>query len=136
MEYFNSFGGNPVSCAVGKAVLKAIEDEKLQENALQVCEYLIDQLNDLKQRHNIIGDVRGRGLFLGLELIKDHEKLNPASLEAEKIANDMKDHGILISTDGPDHNVLKIKPPMVFTNDNADQLVNTLNKLLMQGDFD
>ena len=136
MEYFNSFGGNPVSCAVGKAVLKVIEDEKLQENAFQVGEYLIDQLNDLKQRHNIIGDVRGRGLFLGLELIKDHEKLNPASLEAEKIANDMKDHGILISTDGPDHNVLKIKPPMVFTNDNADQLVNTLNKLLMQGDFD
>ena len=116
-------------------MLKVIEDEKLQENAFQVGEYLIDQLNDLKQRHNIIGDVRGRGLFLGLELIKDHEKLTPASLEAEKIANDMKDHGILISTDGPDHNVLKIKPPMVFTNGNADQLVGTLNKLLMKDNF-
>ncbi len=136
MEYFNSFGGNPVSCAVGKAVLQVIEEEKLQANAFQVGEYLMAQLNDLKQRHNIIGDVRGRGLFLGLELIKDHEELTPASLEAEKIANDMKDHGILISTDGPDHNVLKIKPPMVFTKDNADQLVETLNKLLMQGDFE
>jgi 4-aminobutyrate aminotransferase-like enzyme len=100
-----------------------------------VGEYLMDQLNDLKQKHNIIGDVRGRGLFLGIELIKDPEKLTPASDEAEKIANDMKEHGILISTDGPDHNVLKIKPPMVFTNDNADQLVGTLNKLLMQGNF-
>ena len=135
MEYFNSFGGNPVSCAVGKAVLQVIEEEKLQANAFQVGDYLMDQLNDLKQRHNIIGDVRGRGLFLGLELIKDHEKLIPASLEAEKIANNMKDHGILISTDGPDHNVLKIKPPMMFTYNNADQLVETLNKLLMQGDF-
>ena len=92
-------------------------------------------LNDLKQKYNIIGDVRGRGLFLGIELIKDPENLTPASDEAEKIANDMKDHGILISTDGPDHNVLKIKPPMVFTCDNADQLVETLNKLLMKGDF-
>ena len=135
MEYFNSFGGNPVSCAVGRAVLQVIEEEKLQEKAFRVGAYLMDQLNDLKQRHNIIGDVRGRGLFLGIELIKDPENLTPASDEAEKIANDMKDHGILISTDGPDHNVLKIKPPMVFTCDNADQLVETLNKLLMKGDF-
>jgi len=116
-------------------VLQVIEEEKLQANAFHVGEYLLDQLNDLKQRHNIIGDVRGRGLFLGLELIKDHEKLTPASDEAEKLVNDMKEHGILISTDGPDHNVLKIKPPMVFTNDNADQLVETLNKLLMQDIF-
>ena len=114
---------------------KLAEEEKLQANAFRVGAYLMDQLNDLKQKHNIIGDVRGRGLFLGIELIKDPEKLTPASDEAEKIANDMKDHGILISTDGPDHNVLKIKPPMVFTNDNADQLVGTLNKLLIQDNF-
>ena len=135
MEYFNSFGGNPVSCAVGRAVLKVIEEEKLQANALQVGEYLMDQLNDLKQRHKIIGDVRGRGLFLGIELIKNPEILTPASDEAEKIANDMKDHGILISTDGPDHNVLKIKPPMVFTKDNADQLAETLDRVLIQNNF-
>ena len=135
MEYFNSFGGNPVSCAVGRAVLKVIEEEKLQANALQVGEYLMDQLNDLKQRHKIIGDVRGRGLFLGIELIENPEILTPASDEAEKIVNDMKDHGILISTDGPDHNVLKIKPPMVFTKDNADQLAETLDRVLIQNNF-
>jgi 4-aminobutyrate aminotransferase-like enzyme len=135
MEYFNSFGGNPVSCAVGKAVLEVIEEENLQANAFQVGAYLMDQLNNLKQMHNIIGDVRGRGLFFGIELIRDPEKLTPANNEAEKIANDMKDHGILISTDGPDHNVLKIKPPMVFTKDNTDQLVETLDSLLIQNNF-
>jgi 4-aminobutyrate aminotransferase-like enzyme len=135
MEYFNSFGGNPVSCAVGKAVLEVIEEENLQANAFQVGTYLMDQLNNLKQKHNIIGDVRGRGLFFGIELIRDPEKLTPASDEAEKIANDMKDHGILLSTDGPDHNVLKIKPPMVFTKDNSDQLVETLDRLLIQNNF-
>ena len=135
IEYFNSFGGNPVSCAVGKAVLKVIKEEKLQANAFQVGAHLMDRLNDLKQRYNIIGDVRGRGLFFGIELIRDGKKLTPASDEAEKIVNDMKDHGILISTDGPDHNVLKIKPPMVFTKDNTDQLVETLDRLLIQNNF-
>ena len=135
MEYFNSFGGNPVSCAVGKAVLKVIKEEKLQANAFQVGAHLMDRLNDLKQRYNIIGDVRGRGLFFGIELIRDGKKLMPASDEAEKIVNDMKEHGILISTDGPDHNVLKIKPPMVFTKDNTDQLVETLDRLLIQNNF-
>ena len=95
----------------------------------------MDQLNDLKHSHNVIGDVGVSGLFFGIEVIEDHEKLTTASDEAEKIANDMKDHGILISTDGPDHNVLKIKPPMVFTNDNTDQLVETLNKVLMEDNF-
>ena len=83
-------------------------------------------------RHNLIGDVRGRGLFLGIELIRDHEKMIPASSEADQIVNDMKDRGILISTDGPDHNVIKIKPPMVFTKDNADQLLDTLDQLLIE----
>ena len=132
MEYFNSFGGNPVSCAVGRTVLEIIEKEKLQENAYLVGKYLIKELNDLKMRHNLIGDVRGRGLFLGIELIRDHEKMIPAASEAERIVNDMKDQGILISTDGPDHNVIKIKPPMVFTNNNADQLLDTLDQLLIK----
>ena len=130
MEYFNSFGGNPVSCAIGRTVLEIIEKEKLQENAYLVGNYLIKELNNLKMRHDIIGDVRGRGLFLGIELIKDQEKMLPATSEADQIVNDMKDQGILISTDGPDHNVLKIKPPMVFTNKNADQLLDTLDQLL------
>jgi len=132
MEYFNSFGGNPVSCAVGRTVLEIIEKEKLQENAYLVGKYLIKELNDLKMRHNLIGDIRGRGLFLGIELIRDHEKMIPAVSEAEGIVNDMKDQGILISTDGPDHNVIKIKPPMVFTKKNADQLLDTLDQLLIK----
>ena len=132
MEYFNSFGGNPVSCAVGRTVLEIIEKEKLQENAYLVGKYLIKELNDLKMRHNLIGDIRGRGLFLGIELIRDHEKMIPALSEAEGIVNDMKDQGILISTDGPDHNVIKIKPPMVFTKKNADQLLDTLDQLLIK----
>lgn len=132
MEYFNSFGGNPVSCAVGRTVLEIIEKEKLQENAYLIGKYLIKGLNDIKKRHNLIGDVRGRGLFLGIELIRDHEKMAPACSEADQIVNDMKERGILISTDGTDRNVIKIKPPMVFTKDNADQLIDTLDQLLIK----
>ena len=132
MEYFNSFGGNPVSCAVGRTVLEIIEKEKLQENAYLVGKYLIKELNDLKMRHNLIGDIRGRGLFLGIEFIRDHEKMIPAATEAERIVNDMKDRGILLSTDGPDHNVIKIKPPMIFTKQNADQLLDVLDQLLIK----
>jgi 4-aminobutyrate aminotransferase and related aminotransferases len=135
MEYFNSFGGNPVSCAVGRTVLKIIEREKLQENAYLVGRYLIEELNDLKIRHKLIGDVRGRGLFLGIELIRDYDKMIPAVSEAEQIVNDMKDHGILISTDGPDKNVLKIKPPMVFNKNNADQLLDTLKQKLIKNKY-
>ena len=132
MEYFNSFGGNPVSCAVGRTVLEIIDKEKLQENAYLVGKYLIKELNDLKMRHNLIGDIRGRGLFLGIEFIRDHEKMIPAATEAERIVNDMKDRGILLSTDGPDHNVIKIKPPMIFTKQNADQLLDVLDQLLIK----
>ena len=132
MEYFNSFGGNPISCAVGRTVLEIIEKEKLQENAYLVGKYLIKELNDLKMRHNLIGDIRGRGLFLGIEFIRDHEKMIPAATEAERIVNDMKDRGILLSTDGPDHNVIKIKPPMIFTKQNADQLLDVLDQLLIK----
>ena len=103
----------------------------MQENAYLLGRYLIEELNDLKIRHKLIGDVRGRGLFLGIELIRDYDKMIPAASEAEQIVNDMKDHGILISTHGPDKNVLKIKPPMVFNKNNADQLLDTLDQLLI-----
>jgi 4-aminobutyrate aminotransferase-like enzyme len=130
MEYFNSFGGNPVSCAVGHAVLKVIEEEELQQNAKEVGDYLKSMLNELKEKHSIIGDVRGHGLFLGEELVRDLDSLEPAGNEAEQIVNSMKEKGILISTDGPDHNVLKIKPPMIFTRENALFLTETLNEIL------
>lgn len=135
MEYFNTFGGNPVSCAVGTAVLDVIEQENLQQNALEVGNYLMDGLHRLQARHEIIGDVRGRGLYIGAELVRDRQTLEPAASEASAIANAMKEHGILISTDGPYHNVLKIKPPIIFTKENANQLVAALDNILTQGDF-
>ena len=130
MEYFNTYGGNPVSCAVGLAVLAVIKDEKLQENALQVGHYLKAGLEELKAKYALIGDVRGLGLFIGVELVLDRETLAPAAAEASYIVERMKEHGILLSTDGPLHNVLKIKPPLVFAEEDADLLVRTLDKIL------
>ena len=131
MEYFNSFGGNPVSCAVGQAVLDVIKDESLQDHALKVGDYLLEQLQQLKQHHDIIGDVRGRGLFIGIELNRD-EDLTPADTEAHNIINRMKEKGVLLSTDGPDHNVIKIKPPIVFNIENAEELVKKLDETMTE----
>ena len=130
MEYFNTFGGNPVSCAVGLAVLDVIEDEKLQENALDVGTYMKAGLKQLTEKHSIVGDIRGAGLFLGIELVLDRETLTPAVEQAADIAEKMKDNGILVSVDGPLHNVLKIKPPLVFTKTNADLYISTLDRIL------
>ncbi|HFQ93414.1 MAG TPA: aminotransferase class III-fold pyridoxal phosphate-dependent enzyme, partial [Anaerolineae bacterium] len=130
MEYFNTYGGNPVSCAIGTAVLDVIEEEKLQENALAVGNYLLAGLRRLQAKHPLIGDVRGRGLYIGVELVRSRKTLEPADTEAHAIVNAMKERGILLSTDGPLHNVLKIKPPLVFTKENADFLVETLDVVL------
>lgn len=130
MEYFNTFGGNPVSCAVGLAVLDVIENEKLQDNAGKVGTYLKTSLVKLKEQHALIGDVRGLGLFLGIEFVRDRGNLEPAAEEASFIRERMKDCGILLSTDGPLHNVIKIKPPICFNEDDADFLVRTLDEVL------
>ena len=133
MEYFNSFGGNPVSCAIGHAVINIIEEEALQQNALQVGDKLFSMLHELKDKYDLIGDVRGKGLFLGIEII-DGKASSPTPDEkaAKEIVNLMKENGILLSTDGPDHNVIKIKPPMVFNDNNALFLVETLDKILIK----
>ncbi len=130
MEYFNTFGGNPVSCAIGLAVLDVIAEEHLQANALRVGTHLMDGVRSLIDKHPLIGDVRGLGLFVGIELVLDRETLEPAAEQATYIANRVRERGILLSTDGPYHNVLKIKPPMVFTRENADFLVETLEEIL------
>lgn len=130
MEYFNTFGGNPVSCAIGLAVLDVIRDEQLQNHALKVGAHLLHGLRGLMKKHALIGDVRGLGLFIGIELVLNRETLHPAAAQASYIANRMKTRGILLSTDGPLHNVLKIKPPLVFTEANADFLVATLDEIL------
>jgi 4-aminobutyrate aminotransferase-like enzyme/Ser/Thr protein kinase RdoA (MazF antagonist) len=130
MEYFNTFGGNPVSCAIGLAVLDVIAEDGLQENAQRVGTHLMDGMRALMEKHALIGDVRGLGLFAGIELVLDRQTLAPAPVQASYIANLMRERGILISTDGPFHNVLKIKPPLVFTEENADFLVGTLDEIL------
>ena len=130
MEYFNTFGGNPVSCAVGLAVLEVIKAEGLQENARRVGARLLEGLRGLMDKHALIGDVRGLGLFIGVELVRDRITLEPAAAEASIIVERMKEAGILLSIDGPLHNVLKLKPPLVFTAGDADFLVETLDGAL------
>ena len=133
MEYFNTYGGNPVSCAIGLAVLDVIRDEGLQAHALDVGEHLLSGLRALRPWHPLIGDVRGLGLFAGVELVRDDVSCEPAGAGADIVANRMRDQGVLVSTDGPFHNVLKIKPPMCFTARDADRLVSTLDGVLREG---
>jgi len=130
MEYFTTFGGNPVSCAVGLEVLNVVLDENLQEHALRVGERMLKDLHPFVERFPLVGDVRGSGLFLGVELVHDRETLEPAPEEADYVINRMREHGILLGTDGPYHNVIKIRPPMSFDDENADFLVDVMKKVL------
>ncbi len=130
MEFFNTFGGNPVSCAIATKVLQEVREEKLQENALKVGDFFKTELLKLTQKFPIIGDVRGQGLFLGFELVDT--KLNPLALKAEYLINRMKFYGILMSYDGPDNNVIKIKPPLTFTIKNAEEVIFYLQKVLKE----
>jgi 4-aminobutyrate aminotransferase-like enzyme/Ser/Thr protein kinase RdoA (MazF antagonist) len=132
MEYFNTFGGNPVSCAIGMEVLRVIREEGLQQNALETGAYLRTQLLELARRYPLIGDVRGPGLFQGFELVKDPATLEPDAARTRYLANRMRELGILMSTDGPNHNVLKIKPPMVFSRRDTDFLVDTLDRVFKE----
>ncbi|KAM6116450.1 LOW QUALITY PROTEIN: 5-phosphohydroxy-L-lysine phospho-lyase [Pterocles gutturalis] len=130
VEYFNTFGGNPVSCATGLAVLDVIEKEHLQAHATEVGNFLMKLLQEQKIKHPIIGDVRGSGLFIGVDLIKDQAERTPATAEAEYLITRLKEEYILLSTDGPGRNVLKFKPPMCFNMDDAKFVVDTIDKLL------
>ena len=137
MEYFNTFGGNPVSCAIGLAVLDVIEEEGLQENAAKVGEHLLRGFERLCDRHALAGDARGRGLFAGIEFVRQSGagNLEPAADIAEGAVQRMRERGILLSTDGPDHNVIKVKPPMVFSEEDADLLVSRLDSVLSETAF-
>lgn len=132
MEYFNTFGGNPVSCEVGLAVLDVIEDEGLQRRAREVGGRLLAGLREIAGRHPLVGDARGRGLFLGIELVLDPETREPAPDHAAHLVERLRDLGILLSTDGPDHNVIKLKPPLVFSAADADRVVETLDRTLSE----
>ena len=130
MEYFNTFGGNPVSCAVGLAVLDVLREERLQDAARDVGGYLKAGLEKLKDRYPLIGDVRGAGLFLGVELVADGARREPAADVAHRVVQEMKARRILLSTDGPLHNVIKIKPPLAFSKANADYLLASLESVM------
>ncbi|XP_067852380.1 5-phosphohydroxy-L-lysine phospho-lyase-like [Heptranchias perlo] len=130
VEHFNTFGGSPVSCAIGLAVLEVIEKEDLRGNAIRVGTYLLNLLNEQKAKHPIIGDVRGIGLFIGVELVKDRQQRTPATEEAQYLITRLKKEFILLSTDGPDRNVVKFKPPMCFTMENAQFVVEKVDGIL------
>ena len=132
MEFFSTFGGNTVSCAVGLAVLDVVRDERLQEHACVVGDQLIREIRAMADRHPIVGDVRGSGLFLGVELVRDRETLEPAGEEASFVANRMRERGILLGTDGPYHNVVKIRPPMPFAGADAHLLIEALDQSLAE----
>ena len=132
MEFFSTFGGNPVACAAGLAVLDVLRDERLQAHALRVGSRLLAGLRELIERHPIVGDARGSGLFLGLELVRDRATLAPAPDAAAYLVNRLRDNGILAGTDGPYHNVIKIRPPMPFNDADADLLLATLDELLCE----
>ncbi len=129
MEFFSSFGGNPVSCTVGEAVLDILLEEKLPQNAAAVGKYWKDRLEQVKTAHQFIGDVRGQGLFLGVECI-DPKSLGPSPLLAIKIKNALRQRFILSSTDGPHNNVIKVKPPLCFTKDNVDSFMEAFAEIV------
>lgn len=130
MEFFSTFGGNPVSAAIGLAVLEVMEEEDLQRRALEVGGHLKSGLAKLAERYEAIGDVRGRGLFLGIEFVRSRESRRPDGDMADRVVEIARGRGVLLSTDGPDGNVIKIKPPMVFSREDADRVVGELERAL------
>lgn len=125
-----------MSCAVANAVMEVIERENLQERAMMVGNHLLIELQKLAYRRKIVGDVRGVGLFVGVELVRDRDTRIPATAEAKHVVSRMKENKILISSDGPDNNILKFKPPMVFTIENVDHLVTMLDQVLQEVEID
>ena len=132
MEYFNSFGGNPVSCAVGNAVLDVIEKDNLQKNSKVVGDYFIKKLTQIQKKFpDYISKISGKGLFIGIDFICNGDFLLPDAKLATKLINSLRLKGILLSTDGPFNNVIKIKPPLVFNKDNVDFVCNEINEFLI-----
>ena len=132
MEFFSTFGGNPVACAAGIAVLDVMRDEGLQTNALHAGEFLLSELRKLQMRHPLIGDVRGSGLFLGLDLVLSPETRQPAPDQASYIVNRLREEGILTGTDGPFHNVIKLRPPLIFSQADAALFCAALDQSLRE----
>ena len=129
VEFFSSFGGNPVSCAIGMAVLEVIEEEELQKNAFEVGQYYQKCFGELQSQFPQIGDVRGSGLFIGVDLVKPGTK-DPDTSLAHHLKNSLRERHILVSTDGPADNVIKSKPPLCFSKENVDEVIGNMEELL------
>jgi 4-aminobutyrate aminotransferase-like enzyme len=132
MEFFSTFGGNPVACATGLAVLDVLRDENLQHNALTVGTQWMRDLRKLQMKFPLVGDVRGLGLFVGIDLVTDRETRSPATRQASYVVNRLREEGILAGTDGPHHNVIKLRPPLCFTAGDADRFTFTLGSILAE----
>ncbi|MCL4129619.1 UNVERIFIED_CONTAM: hypothetical protein GTU68_061546 [Idotea baltica] len=132
MEYFNTFGGNPVSCAIGMAVLDVIESEDLLARARELGARFLDGFRELSLQHECIGDVRGVGLYLGVEIVKDRLTREPDASRLARAIERARQVGILFSSDGPDHNVLKIKPPMCWTLAEVDLALTVMDRALRE----
>jgi len=132
MEFFSTFGGNPVASAAGLAVLDVLEEEGLQRNALDVGSRWTHELQALQAKHSLVGDVRGSGLFLGIDLVIDRDTRAPATRQASYVVNRLREEGILVGTDGPHHNVLKLRPPLIFSDADAHHFTSTLSSILSE----
>ena len=129
-EFFSTFGGSTVAMAAGLAVLDVLRDEDLAANARATGDYLLEGLRSLQGSFELIGDVRGRGLFLGVELVDDRETQAPATAAAAHVKDALRERRVLIGTDGPHDNILKIRPPMTFDRAAADCLLAELERAL------
>jgi 4-aminobutyrate aminotransferase-like enzyme/Ser/Thr protein kinase RdoA (MazF antagonist) len=132
MEFFSTFGGSTAACAAGRATLHTTREEGLQAHALRVGNHLLEGLRELQPPHELIGDVRGSGLFVGVELVRDRATLEPAAEEAAAVVERMRELGVLVGTDGPHHNVVKIRGPMPLSEADADGIVATLGRALRE----
>jgi 4-aminobutyrate aminotransferase-like enzyme/Ser/Thr protein kinase RdoA (MazF antagonist) len=132
MEFFSTFGGNPVACAAGLAVLKIVEEENLQERALRVGNFLKKSLLSLQEQHPIIGDVRGSGLFLGVDLVSDPVTRSAATAQAAYVVNRLRERGVLTGTDGPCNNVIKLRPPLIISERDVDIFTEVFQGVLAE----
>jgi len=132
MEFFSTFGGSPVACAAGLAVLDVLQEEKLQENALRIGNYWMGRLKAMQERFPLMGDVRGSGLFLGIDLVRDRVSRVAATEEADYVVNRLRECGILAGTDGPLHNVIKLRPPLIFSEADANLFCETLDEIMQE----
>jgi len=131
-EWFSTFGGNPVACEAALAVLDVIEQELVPQNAIEQGSWIRARLEALTEQHALIGEVRSLGLLIGIELVRDRSTREPAIAEAGQVLNAMRERGVLVGTTGRESNVLKIRPPLVITRDEAEVLVDTLDQVLAE----